>query len=363
MRNLRYLVFVCIVTASVFADTIYFKNGTSRTDVRVLSESNTKVSYELRNRSISVETETVDFIEYSDGPQELVAGKGAINKGDYEGAVALLNSAAEVAALPPVAGSWFKVYNNYFLGKAYQGWADSDPLQSALYKTAIKHYEMAAQPGSRYLYECYFGIAQSYLNLKDYSKASSYLSKLEADAGSNNSEYWKIQAMLWQGHKYTEQKNFTTAISKYQRAQALAEKKELNSLRREAAVAIGNCYIQDNKFSQATSHFESMRGSADRGDFELIAAAENGLAMSLLQQGKVQEARRKALNVILNYFEAEEERPQALYIAGLCNEQATKEKEHLKRAQTCYEFLTKGYPGNPWTVKALRRLQKITRQE
>ncbi|BBM83670.1 tetratricopeptide repeat protein [Candidatus Uabimicrobium amorphum] len=362
MRKLRYLVFVCVVTACAFADTIYFKNGTSRSDVRVLSESNTKVSYELRNRSISVKTETVDFIEHSDGPQELVAGKGAINKGDYEGAVALLNSAAEVASMPPAAGPWFEVYNNYFLGKAYQSWADSDPQQSDLYKTAIKHYETAAKPGSRYLYECYFGIAQSYLNLKNYSKASTYLTKLESDAGSNNSDYWKIQAMLWQGHKSAEQKSFTTAISKYQRAQTLAGKKELNTLSREAGVAIGNCYIQDNKFSQAKSHFETMRGSAD-GDVEIIAAAENGLAMSLLQEGKVADARRRALNVILKYFAAEEERAQALYIAGLCYEKATKEKRHLKRAQACYQFLTKGYPGNPWTIKALRRLQKIARQE
>ncbi|WP_372368719.1 tetratricopeptide repeat protein [Candidatus Uabimicrobium sp. HlEnr_7] len=363
-RLVQCLIFMLIAIHIVSADTIYFKNGTSRTDVKIIKDSYAKIAYELRKRTVSVQTERVDWIEYSDSPQELIAGRGALNKGDYEGAVSLINSAAEAASLPPAAGPWFFVYSNYLLGKAYQGWADSDPQQSDLYKTAIKHYQDAAsKPESRYLHESYFGIAQCYINLKEYSKASQSLSKLEADAGRNSSDYWKIQATLWQGHKSLAQKSFTSAVSKYQRAQSLASKKELTKLEREAAIAIGNCYIQDKKFSRAKSHFESLKDAAEKNDYELLAAVENGLAMSLLEEGKITSARRKALNVILDYFEAEEERPQALFIAGLCNEKATKEKNHLKRAQACYRFLTQGYPGNPWTTKALRRLQKITQQE
>lgn len=359
------LIFILSMISWCYADTIYFKSGTSRTEVSIVSETHKQVVYMTSNKQISAKTESIEWIEYSDCPQDLILGRSAINQGKYEEAVDFIQNAIEESGLLSTSNSWFKVYSNYFLARANQNWANTDSLKFGRYQGAIELYKKVIKfKNNRYLYECYSGLAQCYINVKKYNKAKQYLTKMqsEASSGSVKSAYWEIHSLLLQGDNFLAQKSYSAAISRYERAESKAGNEELEDLQREATAKIGDCYIENKKFSEAKRHFEKMKNRADKNDYNSLAAAENGIAATLLGEGNVRAARRKVIQVILKYYDAEKERPRALFISGQCYEKA-KEKGNFERARACYQFLVNGYPGNPWTVKALRQLQEISEKE
>ena len=128
----------------------------------------------------------------------------------------------------------------------------------------------------------------------------------------------------------------------------------------EASLSIGDCYIKMQDYSKAIDHFNKIKREASTKDWELIAGVENGLAACYLEQGEILKARRLAIKVLIEYYQAVHQRARALFLIGKCYESLNgKEEGALGRAKIYYEFLKKGYPNSEWTLQALKRLQEI----
>lgn len=361
---MKYLTLLLLFfAASLSADSIYFKKGVVRADVEVVEETYQKVMYKEEGRAnpVPATADNIDWIEYSDSPREFGEGRNAINLGDYEGAIACLKDALEVAQRTQIR-PWIHHYTQFHLGRAYHKWADSGSLDPEKYETAITHYQktIESDANTRFLFACYLHIAQCKFKLQDFAPAREKLAKLAELASKESKDpQWQFQALLWQGHIDLAQKNYGGALGKYREAQNVPAK-EGDTWKDEAHLAVGQCYVAQKEFATAKRHFEKIIADASGKNWELLLGAQNGLAICYIEEGNPVQARRLVIEGIQRYPGAVQQQARAFFIAAECYEKlADKEPGAIARAKAYYQLLCAGHSESEWGRKAARQLQKM----
>ena len=169
MVKLVPVLMIFALISNVWADTIYFKRGGTRSGVKILAETSQHIEYSINGQTGKVRGDIVSWVEYSDAPRSFIEGRQALQKGYAEEAVYLFEEALKLAADPLAKiGPWMDIYGTYYAAKAYQVWADSDPTEAAQYNKAVSYYQKALQkaPDHRFTYDCLFELAQCLIQLK-----------------------------------------------------------------------------------------------------------------------------------------------------------------------------------------------------
>ena len=346
----------------ISADNIYFKKGGAvRNNVEVLEENYQKILYkeEKRPNPIPLSSDLIDRIEYSDTPRDFADAMTAFNLGNYEDAVSLL----EVAQNTQGVRGWLTQYVSFHLARAYHAWAESsnypDPQK---YEKAVGHYQktLESAPETRFLFACHLYTAQCYLFLKKYNEAKQSLAILQSIAKEKSKDAtWLFLSLFWQGHVAIAENDYAAALSRYRDASLISLSKENDSLRDEAVLAIGDCYVTQKDFVNGMRHFEKieLESAADR--VELKAGAKNGIAACYFEKGEILKARILAIETILKYPGAVSQQAKSLFLAAKCYEKlADKEKGARARSKVYYQLLATGHSSTELGRKAAKILQR-----
>lgn len=358
MCRFALLLFVFAIAAPG-ADTVhYYPTERGRTfkaeDVTVSRDTYETVVYQEKGgRTVTVEAERIQWIEYADASLDFLDGKKALDQGNYGDAVFFFERSREQMK---GVRDWAKPYTYYHLGRSYHLAAESGAFDRTRYEKAIQFYEEAvlADPKTRFLRECHFYSAQCNIGLNKIDEAISNLDLLQNTVNEAQNATWAFRVCLWQGHISLKQGKYDEAIGRYEKAKRVGEGQA------EAGLAIGKCYIEQKQFSQALRTFDEIK---ERGTPAIQAAAKNGIAACYLAQQDYQKARRVVLEVIVKYSAVSEYQPEAFFIAATCYENLkNREPGSLQRAMVYYKFLKTGYPTSPWARKAAIRLEELTRK-
>ncbi len=364
MQKVRVgLVYWLLLSTASFlgADTIYFKKGGNRSKVKVSNENYQFVEYITADgKNSKYKSEIIDWVEYSDSPQSFLEGRSALLKGNYEEAA----KAFREAIATDIDSQWLDIYGSFFLAETYRKWADANPSRSKNYQNAIEHYNISLRknPEHRLFYEQMFSLAYCLWQNSEYDEALSYLQRLENKSQENKVEKWVLKAILGQGNIAKSKKDFNQALDLYKKAGYYAKRQSLPE--HETFLAIGDCYTKKGNFSQAIEHYESLKKEAAQDNWELQVGIENGLAASYLAQGEIVKAKSIATKTLVEYYQGTKEKAHTLFLLGQCYEKLeAQDKEARKKSLFYYSMLEKGYPGNTWTMEAVKRIREISYQE
>ncbi len=363
---MKYIVFLCLFSF-VYADTIYFKNGGIRSEVTVTKDNYEEVVFHTEYTSeIKMDAGLVSQIEYSDAPAAFLQGKNFSIQKQYEKAIECFLESLEVAKRPPIVRDWIKQYGNFYIARTYHEWADNT-LDAEKYRKAIAYYQNTLQemPDTRFLAESHFHKTQCYLALAEHGLAKESLADMNKAVSRLKTKIdWEFRLYLLQGDVFLQEKQYNSALEKYEMAQKFAQEKKLSALFNESVMALGNCYLQKKDFSRAENFFQKIQKESHQADGELQAVVKNGLALCYLEQGQYLQARNLAVEVILQSRQGGKQQSSALFIAGQSYEKlAEKNPASLQSAKIYYELLRLANPDSEWGLKALQRIQEINKKK
>ncbi|NUM34667.1 MAG: tetratricopeptide repeat protein [Candidatus Brocadiae bacterium] len=364
---MKYTILFLCLFSYIWGDTIYFKNGGIRSDVTVTEDNFTEVAFHTEYvASIKMDSSLVSQIEYSDSPAAFTQGKNFYLQKQYEKAIECFNESLEIAKRPPIVRDWIKQYGNFYIARNYHEWADNT-LDQEKYKKAIAYYQRLLQgiTNTRFLAESHFYKTQCYLSINEHTLAKESLSQMKSAIEQLKSKAdWEFRLYLLQGDIFLQEKQYDFALEKYELAQNFAQEKKLSAFFNEAIMAMGNVYLQKKDFSKAENFFKRIQKESGSNDNELQAVVKNGLALCHLEQGEYLQARKLAVEVILQSRQGGKQQSSALFIAGQCYEKlAIKNPASLQAAKVYYELLRLANPDSEWGLKASQRLQEITKKK
>jgi hypothetical protein len=224
-------------------DEIIVSGGRNYEDVTITSATWEQVQYRLPGVSTSqkVAAERVEKLIFDQEPASLSRGRGAIEQGDWEGAVSALRSAASLGDPRQKADAM------YLLGLALLRWGDQDPQQRPAAITALGAYlgQFEAQKDF-YVPHARVALAAVHQRLEAFSAADEALAPL---ASGDFGRHWILRARLAKGMILQAQQNWIGAREIFS---SVANDSQANSgMTRSAWLGYADCQLGQKQWSSA----------------------------------------------------------------------------------------------------------------
>ncbi len=347
-------IYFFISSKLILGDTIFFQNGTMRSNLTVKQDQYDKIIYDTENvLNITISNHIVTRIEYSDAPGVYIDGQNALLRADYSAATKAMADAIEIAKKPPLIRDWIKHYALFYQARAYHGWAERI-RDNSKFQQAIEYYQKTLESDEKghFVLECYWQKANIYIKLKQYDQATTELKKLSnITQNLDSKDLWQFRIVFLQGHLAKAKGNFDDAIEQYTEARKIAIAQKRSYDMQEAILAIGEVYIIQKDFSKAENYFSKLIQEYP-GQKEIEAGIKNGLAWCSFHQKNYDKARTLALDVFLKYPQVVQQQPMALYILARCYEKISKSAPSTDSpSQIYYDWLKTSYPDSEWAKK------------
>lgn len=167
-----------------------------------------------------------------------------------------------------------KALNYSNLANSISGTLGNDSLQITAYSSLGKIYQvrnekllafrnflqalnLAESTGSyEQIKNCYFDMADFYLDLEDYEKSKDYLFKAEDLALKNHNKWDLLYTYNSLGQLYTRNKEYDQSMLYHEKAIALSEKLNMEILKLNAYFGILNQYLASNQPEKALKYFK-----------------------------------------------------------------------------------------------------------
>ncbi|RME88555.1 MAG: hypothetical protein D6785_00770 [Planctomycetota bacterium] len=313
MKQLYFLAFGFVILPwSLWADTIYLKNGSALKRVEIIKETSKIVYYKFKaiNTRQKLATEDIDRIEFEDLPQVYKTGLNALRKKDYSKAFRYLRQ---------IMGGKFEAYAKYYLGKAYEEVGQFDEAVKTLsYFKSVDH---------RLTPLGLFELGSVYLKDRRYDQASQIFNELKS---KNLNAFWNLKAEFGLANVLFEKKNYSKARQLYEkvarkcRSRSKAVYKELYNLARQG---VGLSLVGEGNYSKAKKTFVKIIENK-YSTSEALAGAYLGLGKVYFQQaqrgGGGRENYKKGvlcfLRVIMFFPSYKDKYKEALKLGAICFE-------------------------------------------
>ncbi|HEB53673.1 MAG TPA: hypothetical protein ENI87_10515 [bacterium] len=369
MRILTLLTAVASLCATVSAqkinDVILKKDGARVRGVEITEFQLTGVRGKRGGDDFEVPAHQVLDVEWSDPPEEFLAGKTAMERGDFEAATQLFGAVQSDRAL-------LKADAEFFMIKSAVAAIGTDKAAAATAATRAKGW-INANTNHWRTPEMLLLAGRAERLAGDFGTATTTLKELDDRAvrdgfgavWSARAKYELALTLLADGKAGEARSQFKSASSTADAASSStgADKALLARLKTQARVGEGETYLIGKDFRRAESFFRTLTSEKDPA-LRAAGYAGQGEAIFLSADGKADALRRAQLALAkASVFDADggEASAKANYYLGRCLLALGPDKEgdsFKQRAQAYFTIVYSEYPSSRWAGPAKVESQK-----
>ncbi|MCK5940375.1 MAG: hypothetical protein KAI24_00285 [Planctomycetes bacterium] len=355
------------VTAQKINDVVIKKDGARVRGLEITDFLLSGVRGKRGSDDFELPAHLVKDIEWSDPPEEFVAGKGAMNRGDFAAAAQFFGAVQSDRPLVKADAEFFKIKS------AIAGIGND----KAAATTAASHMKdwVAANVNHWRTPEALLLQGRAERLAGTAGAATTTLKELDDRAvrdgfgtvWSARAKYELALTLVADGKASEARTQFKSASTAAETALATTktDKPELEKLKTLARVGEGETYLIDKDYDRAESFFKSLANS-ESAALRAAAAAGQGEAIFLsAQPGNDADALRRAQLALARASVLDsvggEASAKANYYLGRCLLALGPEKEgdsFKQRAQQYFEIVYTSYPATRWAGLAKAESQK-----
>lgn len=250
--------------------TLVMEDGRLRENVEVREEKFAAIKFKDRGRNDEVPGERVVEIRYQGAPPQFMAGQSQLRGGAFDRAVQSFTAARNAAP----DGSWIWFHATYWLGESQR--QNGNPTE------ALAEFQRVLEKGADHWLApaAIFGLGKAQIDAGRHANAVTTFKRLDTGFG----EMWGFKGKLGEADALFAQNQFGPARGAYETAERGASR--FPSIRRQAQVGIGKCYVADKRYDDAVRYFEGIINQSGGVDPEVGGGAWVGIGDCRFAQAK-----------------------------------------------------------------------------